>query len=68
MHCSTGYALAGLLPTVLVIALLQLIADDGLSDGLTLLVALLGTLYTGGFLVVNFNSEADVVGRKYSIP
>lgn len=52
------------MPTVLIIALLQLIADDSLSDGLTILVALIGTLYSAGFLIMNFKSETDAIGRK----
>jgi len=62
--CLYGYSMAGLLPTVLAIALIQLIPSDSLSDWLTLLVALVGTLYSGSFLIMNFNSEAAVVGRK----
>ena len=56
--------MASWLPTVLIIGLVQLIDDRDLADAMTILVAILGTLYSAAFVIRNFYKELQTIKRR----
>jgi len=59
-----GYALSTMIPAVFLMCISQAIEDDAAAEGLTIFFAMVGTAYSGSFLIMNFRTALAELGNR----